>query len=101
MLVSDTRFVAQLVTEHGRHKKFDSIECLLDGLRTETGHRSIWVTNLVNPGQWIEAEKATFIKSEMIKSPMGGGIAAFETAAEAKSLIDGTPLTWRELTVRL
>jgi copper chaperone NosL len=100
MLITDGRFAAQLVTDRGKYEKFDSVECLLDDL-SERSYRSIWVSNAVAPGQWIEADKAVFVRSDKIRSPMGGGIAAFGTAEEAKSLTDVRTLTWRQLSAIL
>ena len=100
MLITDSRFATQLMTDRGKYEKFDSIECLLDGL-SETSYRSVWVSNSVAPGHWIEAEQAVFVRSAKIRSPMGGGIAAFGTAEEATSLDHGTVFTWRQLAAKL
>lgn len=101
MLISDSRFAAQLVTEEGKHLKLDSIECMLDVMREDTKYPFVWVSNAAKPGEWLEAEQAVFVRSDQIRSPMGGGLAAFESEVDAKSVTGGTLLTWRELTARL
>lgn len=101
MLISDSRFAAQLVTEHGRHQKFDSIECMLEMMRDDGEYPSVWVSNAAEPGEWLEAEHAVFVRSDQIRSPMGGGLAAFEYEVEAENLQGGTLLSWQELAVRL
>lgn len=83
MTIDDNRFASQVVMQTGRAYKFDAIECLASWLETdvadETDIHSIWVTNMAEPGALIPALQARFVQHEAIRSPMGGGWAAFET----------------------
>ena len=51
-------------------------------------------------GMVIEAEKAFLLKSDALRSPMGGNIAAFKTkqeAEKAKSEFNGEILLWNDI----
>jgi copper chaperone NosL len=48
----------------------------------------------------IDAEKAFFLKSDQLQSPMGGNVAAFATKASlenASRQFKGSELSWKEL----
>lgn len=78
MIVSDRRFGALVVTEHGRALTFDSIECL----RTFTGRagspaaRETWVVDASSPGTLVRLESATVIESDSaLRPPMGTAVS--------------------------
>ncbi|MGK9476929.1 nitrous oxide reductase accessory protein NosL [Melioribacter sp. OK-6-Me] len=80
MTVSDPKFGAELITESGKKYYFDSSECLAAYIISNDGkYHSAWVTNYKKPGNLIEVSQALFVISDGIKSPMGLGIAAFES----------------------
>jgi copper chaperone NosL len=92
MVVSDSRFAATMVTAKGRTLAFDSIECLAASWvqsRRAFGHdaaRSLWVSDYAHPGQIITAERARFVRVDGPGSPMGKGLMAFRTDAEARRI---------------
>lgn len=83
MLITDARFVTQVVTTKGKAYKFDSIECMVDFLATDAlaadEIHSAWVTDYNEPGKWIKAEEARYLQSVNIRSPMGANLAAFSS----------------------
>lgn len=85
MLVSETRFASQLLTDRGRGLVFDSIECMAEFLDEEEDLRvrSLWVTDFERPGTWLPVDEAVFLQSQHLRSPMGLGLSAYadETAA--------------------
>lgn len=112
MPVIDGRFAAQGVTEGGRVLTYDAIECLLDH---EAGHgpppptlRERWLSDRVASGRttvaWLAADAAVLLHHPRLRTPMGGGLAAFATAAEAQTfassnrLSDAAILDWSEAT---
>lgn len=103
MVVSDPKFGGQLVTSTGKKMKFDSAECLaayVNGGLGSTTIRSLWVIDYRHPGQWIEADRAVFLKSEHIPSPMGMYISAFanqEDLSQVSKELDGSMLNWVEV----
>ena len=107
MPIADARFAAQVVLDTGKVVKFDSIECTAGWLATQEVARvhSVWVSDAAGSGDLIPAPEAVFVHDEAIRSPMGGGLAAFASERDAEQVIpDATSslLTWDEvLSLRL
>jgi copper chaperone NosL len=105
MLVSESRFAAQLVTDRGRHYVFDSIECMAEFLDEgtevpEDRVRALWVTDFGSPGHWIAAEDAHFLRSEELRSPMGMNLSAHalaDVARDHREDFGGEVLTWSQV----
>ena len=78
MIVSDRRFGALIVTDHGRTITFDSIECLRN-FTTRTGSpaaRETWVVDALAPGTLLALESATVLESDdVLRPPMGRALA--------------------------
>jgi copper chaperone NosL len=78
MVVSDRRFGALVVTEHGRTLTFDSIECL----RAWTSRngtpvvRETWVVDAAAPGTLITLASASIVESDTtLRPPMGEAVS--------------------------
>jgi copper chaperone NosL len=78
MVVSDRRFGALVVTEHGRSLTFDSIECM----RTHTARpgspaaRDTWVVDAAAPGTLVTLASATIVESDdALRPPMGRAVS--------------------------
>jgi copper chaperone NosL len=104
MVIEDTRFAAQLLTDRGRSEVFDAIECLTGALSAgtypEAEIHSLWVANFGEEGQWVPAGDAFFVHSPGIRSPMGAGLAAHaeRSAAEAHMAeVGGHLMTWEQV----
>ena len=100
MTISDNRYGTEMVTEKGKVFKFDSIECMATYLNENeagTGANMLLVTDYKNPGQLIEVNKAFFLQSEQMPSPMGMYLTAFSdnvTAGQFAAEKSGKLLTW-------
>lgn len=103
MQISDERFATQMVTAKGKAIKFDAIECMnayASRSDVDTEGAKFWVSNYDDPGSWLDAETASFIRSEEIQSPMGESLLALESEEAAKDHLNQYPgdlLTWQEL----
>ena len=102
MTVSDARYGAELVTTKGKQHIFDSIECLaefqlaLEQREGQTAARS-WVTHYLQPGALVPAPDAHYLRTEGPGSPMGKGLMAFATAADAdrqRRIAGGVTMSW-------
>jgi copper chaperone NosL len=110
MAVIDGRFAAQAVLSGGRTLTYDAIECLLDHL---AGHgppppdaAEAWLADRVASGReavtWLNAEAALLLHHPRLRTPMGGGLAAFASTADARAFaetnrLDGAEtLSWDE-----
>ncbi len=89
MTISDKRFGAELVTKKGKNYKFDSIECLcgflLEKTVDENDIATEWVIDYAQPGQFIPARKAWYLRSEKVQSPMGLNLSAYSTKESYES----------------
>lgn len=100
MIIDEARFAASYVTTTGEVRKFESIE---DMVSYHHDHEEVvhifWVHDYESE-EWVRADKAFFIQSEDIQSPMGGGLIAAADETHAHRLADvwhGSVLTFTEL----
>jgi copper chaperone NosL len=104
MGIADKHFGAEIMTKKGKVFKFDDMHCVLGFLKANTiNNKDIKETYLVNfnePHDFLIASKAFLLKSEELKSPMGGNIAAFSNdkqLQEARQKFKGEAVTWTSL----
>ncbi|WP_457615451.1 nitrous oxide reductase accessory protein NosL [Lutibacter sp.] len=106
MNIVDKTHAAQYVTKKGKQFKFDAIECMVNAV-SEKDEQSIaifLVADYGNPGQMIDALKATYLISKEIKSPMGANLSALsskEKAEELKQQYGGQLYSWESLKQKL
>ncbi len=79
---------AQAVSAKGKQFKYDAIECMVNDLNTENNAEMsiMLVANYLDAGNMIAAEKATYLVSENIPSPMGANLSATASEADAELL---------------
>ncbi|MDR0793324.1 MAG: nitrous oxide reductase accessory protein NosL [Chitinophagaceae bacterium] len=104
MTVSDVRFGGEIVTSKGKCYKFDDAKCLLNFMKesgnTNLSVKNIYFVNFVPEHTLIKKEEAFFIKTDSLKTPMGGNIAVFsskEKMDEVRKEFDAKELTWDKL----
>ncbi len=103
MMITDSQFASQLVTEKGKVYKFDAIECLAVYYRNHSEQfegAKLWVTNYKKSGEWLNARKAQYVKSDVVKSPMGESLLAFPSQEVAKKHLQAKPgklMDWKEV----
>ncbi len=105
MGIADKNFGAEIMTNKGKVFKFDDMHCVIGFLKANTiNNNDIKETYLVNynePHDFLIASKAFLLKSEDLKSPMGGNVAAFSTDKELQEALQKMPgeaVTWASLT---
>ncbi|WP_428234829.1 nitrous oxide reductase accessory protein NosL [Gracilimonas sp.] len=106
MMITDNQFASQLVTEKGKALKFDAIECMAayhqnNENKEELNSAKLWVSNYEQPGMWLDATEASFVRSEVIKSPMGASLLALPSYEAAENHIQDKPgrvIAWEEVT---
>ncbi|MBS1758030.1 MAG: nitrous oxide reductase accessory protein NosL [Bacteroidetes bacterium] len=90
MGVSDARFGAEILTQKGRVYKFDDVHCLLGFLKennkVSTDVKEIYFVNYSGQHDLIPKKNVLLLKSELLKSPMAGNIAAFNNADSIKKI---------------
>lgn len=103
MTISDARFGTQLQTKKGRVYNFDDVQCMISFVK-ESNVKKEEVAAYFLPdyssNKLLPADKMFYLKSEELKSPMRGNIAAFEKTEDlekAKAELGGTALSWDDL----
>lgn len=103
MMITDPQFASQIVTAKGKAYKFDAIECMAVYYRMhedELEDAKLYVSNYDEPGNWLNAREAQFVKSEVVNSPMGESLLAFPSQKAAEEHVSERPgklLKWAEV----
>jgi copper chaperone NosL len=105
MTVVDLRFAAQVVTPTGLVHSYDAIECLADHLMghgpqppdVAEAYLSNYYASTREEVDYIAAQEAVVLHHARLRSPMGGGLAAFESEAEASAFAAANRLTGAEV----
>jgi copper chaperone NosL len=104
MTISDKRFGGELLTLKGKAYKFDDMHCINSFLQSNVIDSAdiaeIYLVDFSRPGTLIISQESIFLKSEDLRSPMGGNIAAFkEKDSMAKFLqqYPGESLSWNQI----
>jgi copper chaperone NosL len=104
MIVSEERFATAVVAELDglmETHAFDDVGCQLrwEASRDHGVVRARWVHDHAT-GEWLRAEEAHFVHGADIRSPMGSGVLARATHADAATEAErrgGVVMTWTEL----
>lgn len=105
MKIMDKKFGSELVSKKGKVFKFDSVECLAafvnEGENVKSDNiSSLWVTDYLNPENFLLAENSIYYVGKNIKSPMGLYISAFQTEKNLLSVTstdEGKILNWSSI----
>jgi copper chaperone NosL len=78
MGIVDLRFRAEIISRKGRIYRFDAVECLFDwSQKKKELIGTSWVADFFNPKNWIDYNKAFYLKSENLPSPMGAYVSSY------------------------
>ncbi len=104
MTISDVRFGAEIVTTKGKVYKFDDMHCILSYLKTkdlEPGDiKDIYFSNFCGDHRLINVNGSSLLRSEGLRSPMGGNIAVFDnrdSLIKIQQRYPGDPVNWNDL----
>ncbi len=104
MTITDTRYGAEIVTQTGKAFFFDSIECMTAYLQEQEGLQEkvvmLLVTDFNQPQTLIAADRAAYLQSERLPSPMGMYLTALAAPTHAQELQQsyrGRILNWQEV----
>lgn len=103
MTISDVRFGAEIITKKGKVYKFDDAHCILSFLQLNRPNqkdiKNIYFTDF-DQHSLVKINEVSLFKSDALRSPMGGNIAAFSnrnSMEKIKSHLKGTEVKWNEL----
>lgn len=104
MLISDQRFGAELITDKHKIYKFDDTHCIASFLKSNYLTKSqvayVYLVDYSQKGKLIKAEESFLIRSEELRSPMGGNIAAFaaeDSMTKFNKQLNGSVIKWNEV----
>jgi copper chaperone NosL len=85
MAISQASYAGQFIDREGNVFKFDDIGCMIRFAREN--NRSEQVTKFFvmdyDTKKWLEANGATYVKSDGTASPMASGLTAFQDISRA------------------
>ena len=85
MIISETRHAASYTAVSGEVRRFDDIGGMLQyDQRVNEDVHVYWVHDF-STEEWINAEEATFVLDNNLVTPMGWGVIAFSTTADAEA----------------
>lgn len=102
MSITDIRFGGEIITGKGKIYKFDDIHCLLSFKNTFDNTNSgneIFLVDYSGNGQLLKVSEMKLLKSELLRSPMGGNVAAFANAdsmEKIKKQLNAQSINWNE-----
>ena len=104
MTISDPRFGGEILTNKGKIYKFDDMHCLLSYLKSgeisSKDIKNVYLVNFVADHNFIRSQEALLLKSDELKSPMNGNVAAFANADSLKKTLaffKGIQVDWKQL----
>ncbi len=104
MILMDSKYGAELVTEKGKVFIFDDMNCLFNYMESPEGtaqaYKYILVADYLKDGELIDAKDAFYLKSEEFQTPMASQVVAFQDynlLKEHKNKNGGIYLAWGEL----
>jgi copper chaperone NosL len=104
MTVSDNRFGGEVITPKGKIYKFDDAHCLISFLHSGTikneVNASVYFIGFSGNHALVPANAALFLKSDLLRSPMDGNVAAFDNKDSLRNALEKFPgqlISWNEL----
>ncbi|MCW5849308.1 MAG: nitrous oxide reductase accessory protein NosL [Anaerolineae bacterium] len=100
MIMDEPRFAAAVVLADGQTLKYDDLgEMLLQHGTAARETVRAWFVHDYHSEQWVRGEKALYVISPKLRTPMGFGVAAFAERPDAEAFaatMSGTVLSLEE-----
>ncbi len=89
MAISERRYASEFATKDETAYKFDDVACMLKVIQERQPRGDIVAVFAVDypTRRWINAQEAWFVRSQSLKTPMGGGIVAFQDQSRAEAAV--------------
>jgi len=104
MTFGDNKFGAEIITTKNKIYKFDDMHCLFSFKKTNPviwdNVKEIYLVRYDGSHEFINASKAHLLKSDNLRSPMEGNVAAFAEIDSLKIIAEkfkGNEISWNEL----
>jgi copper chaperone NosL len=104
MTISDKKFGFEIITQKGKVYKFDDMNCLVNFRKMaeasdEKSAKILAVDYAEGNGNFIDATKATYLRSPDVRTPMASGFVAFSSKEKQQSCcaaLTGDVMNWEE-----
>jgi copper chaperone NosL len=107
MTIIDKKFATECISSKGKIYKFDDIHCMIEFLKIggiwNNEVAGVYLADFKGDDSWIKSENAFLLKSESLRSPMGGNMGAFNSKTEAeksKTEFNGEILLWSDIKIK-
>jgi copper chaperone NosL len=100
MTIMQKKFANEWVTDKGKVFRFDDVHCLQSFRKTDKSNGIAYINDFTEKKGFAKATELFFVKSEEIKAPMGGHVAAFPDKADADEFAKnnkGESLSWQQV----
>jgi copper chaperone NosL len=102
MIISDKRFGAEILTAKGKVYKFDDIICVIDFTKAQKKpmEATYYITDFEAPYTLIKTSENFLLKSDALKTPMNGQMAAYSSKQALQKAIvtyKGQEIYWDAL----
>ncbi|MFC0296789.1 nitrous oxide reductase accessory protein NosL [Geobacillus jurassicus] len=101
MAVGNNQFATELVLKNGKVLKFDDIGCMYQWMKEHKNEtvEAMFVRDY-ETNDWLEADQATYVYDQTIRTPMAYNVISFKDEDKAKKFVEqhgGAVLTYNEL----
>ena len=104
MTFADNKFGGEIITKKNKIYKFDDMRCLLSFKKSHVVNRQdikeIYLIRYDGTHEFIKTSKAYLLKSDDLRSPMGGNVAAFadlDSLRISSQKFNGKEIAWDEV----
>lgn len=100
MTIMDKKFANEWVTDKGKVYHFDDVHCLISFRKTDKSNGTAYINDFIGKQEFNKATDLFYVKSNQLKTPMSGNIAAFvdnAAAVDFSKRTSGTALTWQQV----
>lgn len=101
MTIVDAKWGSEILTTKSKVLKFDVVECMiayyLQNPDLQKSVHSLWTINYLNPGEFINAREAVYVRSRYFHSPMGLNAVSLKSKSDIAGLgveEDLKPFNW-------
>jgi copper chaperone NosL len=99
MTIMDKKFACEWVTDKGKVYRFDDIHCLLSFRKADNSKGTAYINDFTVNKEFTKAANLYYVKSDELKTPMNGNVAAFLNEASQGDFLNGhsgKKLSWSE-----
>ena len=102
MTINDNHFSAQLITSKGRTYVFDDLICMAGYTKenNQVPYKHFYIADFSDPAVFVDLDRAILVKSDSLRTPMGGNMAGFairDSAELYKTRFGANEASWADL----